>query len=63
MSPFNEGREAYSDDKNLEDNPHDTEPNKSQWKAGWEQAAADDPLGDMIHLSESFDDDDDDDED
>jgi len=43
---YREGREAYSDDKHLEDNPYKkTDPTRAaDWAAGWNYAMHNDPL-------------------
>lgn len=56
---FDQGKAAYSDDKNLEDNPHKGDLTKSaDWEAGWRQAEENDPLS-PANLGEEADDDED----
>ncbi len=44
--PYQEGRDAYSDDKDLSDNPYLGGEKARNWADGWEYAARNDPLAD-----------------
>lgn len=58
---YNEGRAAYSDDKELIDNPHPAGASSHlEWQKGWRDAKSSDPLAEMCS---GGDDDDCDDED
>jgi len=54
-----EGRVAYSDDKEKTDNPYtEGSPEHSAWHAGFDEAAANDPLADTVNAGAGDPDDD-----
>lgn len=59
--PSEQGREAYGDDKTLDDNPYVMgTPEYVAWNEAFEEARKNDPLADMFDTGDDSDDDEDD---